>query len=82
MTETSSSIPPSRSFRKGSLVRVNPEKYRNSVESLASDELPPDYIFEGPGELLAVKGDYGQVRWRRPVPDIWLRIDQLEEWIN
>jgi hypothetical protein len=25
-----------------------------------------------------VKGDYGQVRWRRPVPDVWLRIDQLE----
>ena len=38
----------------------------------------PDYIFEGPGELLVVKGDYGQVRWNRPVPDVWLRMDQLE----
>jgi hypothetical protein len=25
-----------------------------------------------------VKGDYGQVRWNRPVPDVWLRMDQLE----
>jgi hypothetical protein len=25
-----------------------------------------------------VKGDYGQVRWRRPVPDVWLKLSQLE----
>tara|TARA_B100001287_G_C22199091_1_gene307126 strand:+ start:214 stop:369 length:156 start_codon:yes stop_codon:yes gene_type:complete len=48
------------------------------VEAGASDPYPPAYIFEGPGELLVVKGDYGQVRWRRPVPDVWLRMDQLE----
>ncbi len=42
------------------------------------DPTPPDDIFEGPGELLVVKGDYGQVRWNRPVPDVWLRMDQLE----
>ena len=82
MTENSSSLQAPKPFRKGSLVRVNPDAYRNSIESLASDNLPPDYIFEGPGELLAIKGDYGQVRWRRPVPDIWLRIDQLEEWTS
>ena len=29
-------------------------------------------------ELLVVKGDYGQVRWNRPVPDVWLRMDHLE----
>ena len=40
----------------------------------------PSYIFEGPGELLAIKGEYGKVRWRMPVPDVWLRIDQLEAW--
>ncbi|MDP4682741.1 MAG: NAD(P)H-quinone oxidoreductase subunit O, partial [Cyanobium sp. MAG_255] len=22
--------------------------------------------------------DYAQLRWRRPVPDVWLRLDQLE----
>ncbi len=80
MNDNSSSINKSQSFRKGALVRVNPEAYKNSLESRASDELPPEYIFDGPGELLAVKGDYGQVRWRRPVPDVWLRIDQLEPW--
>jgi hypothetical protein len=25
-----------------------------------------------------VKGDYAQLRYRRPVPDVWLRLDQLE----
>ncbi len=69
-----------KSFRKGALVRVNRQAYQNSLESQASDQLLPDYIFEGPGELLAVKGEYGQIRWRMPVPDVWLRIDQLELW--
>ena len=52
--------------------------YSASLEASASDPTAPDYIFEGPGELLVVKGDYGQVRWNRPVPDVWLRMDQLE----
>ena len=68
------------SFRKGVLVKVNRKAYQNSLESKASDQALPDYIFKGPGELLAVKGDYGQIRWRMPVPDMWLRIDQLEAW--
>ncbi len=29
-------------------------------------------------EVLATRGDYAQLRFRRPVPDIWLRLDQLE----
>tara|TARA_B100001093_G_scaffold60231_1_gene50802 strand:- start:95 stop:349 length:255 start_codon:yes stop_codon:yes gene_type:complete len=65
-------------LRKGALVKVNRAAYDASIEASASDPTPPDYIFEGPGELLVVKGDYGQVRWNRPVPDVWLRIDQLE----
>ena len=65
-------------LRKGALVRVNRAAYDASLEASASDPFPPSYIFEGPGELLVVKGDYGQVRWNRPVPDVWLRIDQLE----
>ena len=68
-------------FRKGALVRVNPEAYKNSIESTASDKIPPEYIFEGPGELLVIKGEYGQVRWRRPVPDVWFKLDQLKEYI-
>ena len=80
MAEEASSPKPSKNFRKGALVRVNRKTFQNSLEATASDRSLPDYIFEGPGELLVVKGEYGQVRWRMPVPDVWLRIDQLEPW--
>ena len=66
------------SLKKGSLVRVCQAAYLGSTEAGASDPKPPKYIFEGPGEILALKGDYAQLRWRRPVPDVWLRLDQLE----
>ena len=65
-------------LRKGALVKVKREAYQTSIEASASDPAPPDYIFNGPGELLLVKGEYGQVRWNRPVPDVWRRLDQLE----
>ena len=67
-------------LKKGSLVVLDREKYRNSVESLASDMELPNYVFEGPGEILAIKEDYAQVRWRRPVPDVWFKLDQLKEF--
>ena len=67
----------SAALKKGSLVRVSKTAYQGSIEAQASDPAPPDYIFEGPAEILAVKGDYAQVRWNRPVPDGWLRLDQL-----
>lgn len=70
--------PPSQPpLKKGSLVRVNRAAYTGSLEATASDTLP-GYVIEGPGEILAIKGDYAQLRWRRPVPDVWLRLDQLE----
>ena len=65
-------------LKKGSLVRVCKTAYLGSTEAAASDPEAPHYIFEGPGEILAHKGDYAQLRWRRPVPDVWLRLDQLE----
>ena len=65
-------------LKKGSLVRVNRQAYANSLEAQASDSVAPDYIFEGPAEVLLIKGDYAQVRFRRPVPDVWLRSSQLE----
>ena len=71
---------PAVTLKKGALVRVNRASYLGSVEATASDPRPPEYIFQGPGELLLVKGDYGQVRWNRPVPDVWLRMDQLEAY--
>ena len=74
-----SQLPPKiqKKFRKGDLVKVDREKYSNSLESKASDPSLPEYIFEGPGEVLLIKGDYFQVRWRRPVPDVWISSDHI-----
>ena len=66
-----------KKFRKGDLIKVDREKYLDSLESKASDENLPEYIFQGPGEVLVIKDDYCQVRWRRPVPDVWIRIEQI-----
>ena len=66
-----------KKFRKGDLIKVDRQKYLNSLESKASDETLPEYIFQGPGEILLIKGDYCQIRWRRPVPDVWIRSDQI-----
>lgn len=67
-------------LKKGALVRVSLSAYSGSVEAAASDPQPPAYMLEGPGEILAIRGDHAQLRWRRPVPDVWLRLDQLEAW--
>ena len=74
-----SQLPPKiqKKFRKGDLVKVDREKYSNSLESKASDPSLPEYIFEGPGEVLLIRGDYFQVRWRRPVPDVWINSDHI-----
>jgi len=77
-SEKESIVKPIKKFRKGDLVKVNKEAYKNSLEVNSSDPESIAYLFEGPGELLTVKGDYSQIRWRRPVPDVWLRNDQLE----
>ena len=72
---------PKKPLKKGSLVFVDKDIYTKSVEALASDVNLPSYVFEGPGEILSVKEEYAQVRWRRPVPDVWFRLDQLKEYI-
>ena len=74
-----SQLPPKviRKLRKGDLVKVDREKYLNSLESKASDDNLPEYIFQGPGEILLIKDDYCQVRWRRPVPDVWIKSDHV-----
>jgi len=66
-----------KKMRKGDLVKVEREKYLKSLESKSSDDDLPEYIFQGPGEVLLIKGDYCQVRWRRPVPDVWISSDHL-----
>ncbi len=77
-TEAPAAPPLAPSLKKGSLVKVNRAAYTGSLEAAASDPSPPAYLFEGPGEVLSIKGDYAQLRWRLPVPDVWLRLDQLE----
>ena len=69
---------PQTPLKKGSLVRVDKAAYIGSLEASASEAQLPAYLVEGPGEILAIRGDYAQLRWRRPVPDVWLRLDQLE----
>ncbi len=71
---------PKKPLKKGSLVVLDKDKYAKSLESLASDIDLPNYVFEGPGEILGIKEDYAQVRWRRPVPDVWFKLDQLKEY--
>ena len=72
---------PKKPLKKGSLVYVDKNIYSRSVESLASDADLPSYLFEGPGEILSIKEEYAQVRWRRPVPDVWFKLDQLKEYL-
>ena len=72
---------PKKNLKKGSLVRVDKVMYLESIEALASDQDLPSYIFKGPGEILIIKEQYAQVRWRRPVPDVWFKLDQLMEYL-
>ena len=72
---------PKKPLKKGSLVCVDKSIYEKSLEALASDSDLPSYLFEGPGEILGIKEDYAQVRWRRPVPDVWFKLDQLKEYL-
>ena len=71
---------PKKPLKKGSLVFIDRENYIKSIEALASDDDLPNYVFKGPGEILSVKDEYAQVRWRRPVPDVWFKLDQLKEY--
>ena len=72
---------PQKPLKKGSLVCVNKDIYKISIESMASDPDLPSYVFEGPGEILSIKEEYAQVRWHRPVPDVWFKLDQLKEYL-
>ena len=72
---------PETPLKKGNLVYVNRDIYSKSIESLASDTDLPSYVFEGPGEILSIKEEYAQIRWRRPVPDVWFKLDQLKEYV-
>ena len=72
---------PKKPLKKGTLVFIDKDIYSKSIEALASDYDLPCYVFEGPGEILGIKEEYAQVRWRRPVPDVWFKLDQLKEYL-
>ena len=68
-------------IKKGTMVRALREQLQNSTEATASDSRFPSYLFESQGEILDVKGDYALVKFGKvPTPNIWLRLDQLEEF--
>lgn len=68
-------------IKKGSMVRAIREKLENSLEAKASDRRFSSYIFETKGEVLDVRGEYAFVKFGKvPTPNIWLRVDQLEDF--
>jgi len=68
--------------KKGSMVRVVREKLENSLKAQASDPRLPDYLFNSQGEILDIKDDYALVKFGKvPTPNIWLKLEQLDEWI-
>jgi hypothetical protein len=68
-------------IKKGTFVRAVREKLDNSIEAKASDPRFPAYIFETKGEIQETRGDYALIKFGQvPTPNIWLRIDQLEEF--
>lgn len=67
--------------KKGDAVRAVREKLENSLEAKASDVRFPAYIFETKGQVLDIRGDYALVMFGQvPTPNIWLRVDQLEQF--
>jgi hypothetical protein len=68
-------------IKKGSIVRAVRENLENSLEAKASDQRFSSYIFETKGEVMDVRGDYAFVKFGKvPTPNIWLRVDQLEDF--
>ncbi|MEG3978124.1 NAD(P)H-quinone oxidoreductase subunit O [Microcoleus sp. herbarium8] len=68
-------------IKKGSTVRAIREKLENSLEATASDPRFSSYLFETKGEVMDVRGDYAFVKFGKvPTPNIWLRLDQLEDF--
>jgi hypothetical protein len=68
-------------IKRGDLVKAVKEKLENSLEAKASDTRYSPYIFETPGEVVDLSGDYALVKWGIvPTPNVWLRQDQLESF--
>lgn len=66
-------------MKKGSLVRVIKEKFEGSLEAQSSDVRFPPYLYESKGEIVELNDEYALVQFYVPTPNVWLRLDQLEE---
>lgn len=66
-------------MKKGSLVRVVKEKIEGSLEAKASDTRFPSYLFDSKGQILDLNDEYALIQFYVPTPNVWLRLDQLEE---
>lgn len=66
-------------IKKGSLVRVVKEKLEGSLEIQASDVRLPSYLFNSKGAVVELNDEYALVQFYVPTPNVWLRLDQLEE---
>ncbi|MBD2139055.1 NAD(P)H-quinone oxidoreductase subunit O [Anabaena sp. FACHB-1237] len=67
-------------IKKGVMVHAIREKLEASLEAKASDTRFPNYLFETPGEIVDLKGDYALVKFGQvPTPNIWLKLEQLTE---
>ena len=68
-------------IKKGVMVKAIREKLEGSLEAQASDSRFPSYLFESAGEVMDIKGDYAFVKFGKvATPNIWLRVDQLEDF--
>jgi hypothetical protein len=68
-------------IKRGDFVRAIKDKLENSLEALASDPRLPSYLFTSKGEVVDLSGDYALVKFGiTPTPNIWLRLEQLEEF--
>ena len=67
--------------KRGDMVHAIREKLENSLEAQASDSRFPSYLFDSKGEVVDIKGEYALVKFGKvPTPNIWLRLDELEEF--
>ena len=70
-------------IKRGDFVRAIKEKLENSLEAKDSDPRFPAYLFTSKGEVVDLSGDYALVKFGiTPTPNIWLRLEQLEEFKN
>lgn len=66
-------------MKKGTLVRVVKDKLEGSMEAKASDVRLPSYLLNSKGEILDLNDEYALIQFYVPTPNVWLRLDQLEE---